>query len=260
MRAANSNRINIIGAIIIRLSGTGNQEGTTKQMVYVTDSANKFFLSREACLALGIISNKFPTIGEHLSANATNDKSCDCPQRQKPPPRPTKIPFPATTKNREKLQQWLLDYYSSSTFNTCEHMQLPMMNGRPLRLLVDKDREPKAHHTPIPVPIHWREEVKAGLDRDVSLGVIEPVPIGTPVTYCHRMVICAKKNGKPRRTVDMQALNVNATRETHHTPSPFHLARSVPNNTKKTRAGSRPISPLHVNRSDSLEIGVTDLQ
>ncbi len=26
------------------------------------------------------------------------------------------------------------------------------------------------------------------------------------------------------------------------------------------RAGSRPISPLHVNRSDSLEIGVTDLQ
>ncbi len=26
------------------------------------------------------------------------------------------------------------------------------------------------------------------------------------------------------------------------------------------RAGSRPISPLHVNRSDSLEIGVTYLQ
>ena len=41
---------------------------------------------------------------------------------------------------------------------------------------------------------HWREEVKAGLDRDVRLGVLEKVPLGTPVTWCHRMVICAKKN------------------------------------------------------------------
>ena len=63
--------------------------------------------------------------------------------------------------------------------------------------------------------------------------VIEPVPVGTPVTYCHRMVICAKKNGTPRCTIDMQALNTNATRETHHTPSPFHFARSVLHNTSQ---------------------------
>ena len=48
------------------------------------------------------------------------------------------------------------------------------------------------------------------------------------------MVICAKKNGKPRRTVDFQPLNKFAARETHHTPSPFHQARSVPCNKKKT--------------------------
>ena len=48
------------------------------------------------------------------------------------------------------------------------------------------------------------------------------------------MVICAKKNGKPRRTVDLQPLNRHATRETHHTPSPFHQARSVPHGQKKT--------------------------
>ena len=76
--------------------------------------------------------------------------------------------------------------------------------------------------------------MKAGLDRDVRLGVIEPVPIGEPVTWCHRMVICAKKNGKPRRTIDFQALNIHATRETHHTQSPFHQARSVPHGKKKT--------------------------
>ena len=48
------------------------------------------------------------------------------------------------------------------------------------------------------------------------------------------MVVCAKKNGKPRRTVDFQALNVHAARETHHTQSPFHQARSIPSGKKKT--------------------------
>ena len=84
---------------------------------------------------------------------------------------------------------------------------------------------------PIPVPIHWRDPVKAGLDQDVRLGVIEPVPVGEPVTWCHQMVICPKKNGEPRRTVDLQPLNVHATRETHHIPSSFHQARSVPRGT-----------------------------
>jgi len=48
------------------------------------------------------------------------------------------------------------------------------------------------------------------------------------------MVICVKKNGKPRRTVDFQALNLRATRETHHTQNPFHQARSLPSGNKKT--------------------------
>ena len=54
------------------------------------------------------------------------------------------------------------------------------------------------------------------------LGVLEPL------TWYHRMVVCAKKNGQPRRTVDFQALNLHATHETHHTQSPFHQARSIP--------------------------------
>ena len=48
------------------------------------------------------------------------------------------------------------------------------------------------------------------------------------------MVVCAKKSGKPRRTVDFQPLNRHAVRETHHTQSPFHQARAVPPNTRKT--------------------------
>ena len=100
--------------------------------------------------------------------------------------------------------------------------------------MIDHNAEPVVFHTPVPVPLHWQEDAKAGLDQDVRLGVLEPVPIGEPVTWCHRMIVCVKKNGKPRRTVDFKSLNVHATRETHHTLSPFHQARLVPAFKKKT--------------------------
>ena len=211
------------------------------------------YLSREACEDLGLVSPSFPTVGEakggnihHSDAAATASHSdvalevdddaekCTCPPRSMPPTLPTVPPFPATEDNVAKLHKWLLDYYASSTFNTCPHTRLPFMAGPPLALRVDPEAKPVAIHTPIPVPLHWQEEVKADLDRDVCLGVIEPVPVGEPVTWCHRMVICKKKNGKPRRTVDLQALNAHCSRETHHTQSPFHQARSVPSNKKKT--------------------------
>ena len=48
------------------------------------------------------------------------------------------------------------------------------------------------------------------------------------------MVVTRKKNGDPRRTVDLQALNHYATRETHHTMSPFHQVTNIPHGKKKT--------------------------
>lgn len=240
MHAANNQGINIIGAVILRLLGkdSDNKLVETRQIVYVTDNSDRFFLSREACVALRMISENFPTVGEingcipDVCSGINID--CDCPPRQKPPALLSKIPFPPTEENIPKLTEYLLNHYGSSTFNTCEHQPLPMMEGPPLQLMVDPNASPVARHTPVPVPLHWQDKVKEGLDQDVRLGVIEPVPIGEPVTWCHRMVICPKKNGKPRRTVDFQALNAHAVRETHHTVSPFYQARSVPNNKRKT--------------------------
>ena len=108
------------------------------------------------------------------------------------------------------------------------------MTGPPMKLMVDPKATPVAHHKAIPVPLHFSDRVKEDLDRDVCLDVLEPVPENTATKWCHRMVVCAKKDGTPRRTVDFQALNKHASRETHHTPSPFHLARSIPQNMKKT--------------------------
>ena len=70
--------------------------------------------------------------------------------------------------------------------------------------------------------------------RDEALGVIERVPYGEPVTWCHRMVITRKHDGSLRRTVDLSPLNKFCKRETFATETPFHLARHIPKDTWKT--------------------------
>ena len=145
----------------------------TRQLVYITDSSDKLFLSREACSALGIITDSFPRIGETttdidvstnlVGSNVIQNTICECPKRELPPPMPTTLPFPATEEHRADLQQYILDRYKSSTFNTCEHQPLPLMSGPPMQQMVDTTATPVAHHTPVPVPLHWQDEVKAGL-------------------------------------------------------------------------------------------------
>ena len=80
---------------------------------------------------------------------------------------------------------------------------------------------PLVVHKPAAVPLHWRSAVKAGIDADVARGVLEKVPPGVADTWCTRMVLRPKKDGRPRRTVDLQALTKAGIRETHDTRSAF---------------------------------------
>ena len=84
------------------------------------------------------------------------------------------------------------------------------------------------------MPLHWQDKVKSDLLRDESLGVIEKVPYGEPVKWCHRMVVTRKHDGSPRRTVDLSPLNKHCRRETFASESPFHIARRIPCDTWKT--------------------------
>jgi len=237
---ANNTSLKILGGLFlsIRIQSQGSMN-ESKVLCYIQDdNPENFYLSRTVCEELNLINTSFPTplttSNNCVKIERNEVIACTCPLRSKPPPMPEELPYPPTEENREKLEQWLLKYYASSTFNTCEHQSLPMMDGPPLHIIVNKDATPHAVHTPIPVPAHWQKEVKQGLDRDVQLGVIEPVPWGTPTTWCARMITVAKKDGTPRRTVDLQHLNSASVRQTHHTQSPFHQASSVPHNTKKT--------------------------
>ena len=184
MNAANKKPINILGAAILNLT-VRSEEGksfSTKQLTYITNDTETFFLSKEACQDLQIIPRNFPSVlnlrnfgghpspsaapskNEHLTAAAQKyippdpaPATCSCPPREQPPPPPTKLPYPPTKENVPKLKQFLLDHYKASTFNVCEHQQLPLMNGPPLKLTIKDDARPVAYHTPLPVPLHWQE-------------------------------------------------------------------------------------------------------
>merc|ERR1712082_193379 len=219
---------------------------TTRQLCYIAEGIDCLFLSKQACRELGIINDEFPTIGAHLkdskasnlasmggssvtgSSSATQGtnpaaeeaRPCECPTRTLPPTVPTALPFPATMANREKLENWIKEHYASSGFNQCTHQPLPLITSTPpLQLHVDPKARPVAIHKSVPVPLHWMKDIKEQLDKDVRLGVLEPVPVGQPVQWCSRMVFCPKKDGTPRRTVDLSCLNKVAVRQTHATES-----------------------------------------
>ena len=147
---------------------------------------------------------------------------------------PRTPPFSPTSENVPKLKEWLLERFATTVFNSSG--KFPAMSGPPAHIHLKEGSTPKTRHNPIPVPYHYKEQVKEALWEDVKRGIISPVPIGTPTDWCSTMVITAKKkkNGKPRRTVDYQHLNSQCKRETHHTSSPFQLSLQVPPNTKKT--------------------------
>jgi hypothetical protein len=248
----NKTRLKVLGAIFLDIASMNHRISVrmcTKQLVYVAEAVGGLFLSRDALTALQVIPRTFPEVGaaaqsqnsiasvsDIVATEHTPDTNapCGCLTRTVTPPPPAELPLPATPENREALERFLKQYYASSVLNTCEHQPLPHIQGPVLSFATNPDAKPYAVHTPIPVPAHWAKKVKADLDRDCRLGVLEPVPPNTPVTWCHRMVIAPKHNGDPRRTVDMTQLNKVSTRQTHHTVPPFKQALAVPRNTIKT--------------------------
>ena len=250
LSAANRSPISIEGAFFAKIEATPQQGDVSecRSMVYVSSSVQGMYLSYDTLLNLGVLRSIFPSVGQagvnspsvnvireiHDGCDTPGNETCSCPQRTVTPPRPKDLPFTCTPENNDKMKKWLLERYSSSTFNTCPHRMLPCMEGPPVEIHLEPSALPKACHTPADITLHWQQKVYDDLVRDEALGVVERVPYGEPVTWCHRMVVTRKHDGSPRRTVDLSPLNKFCKRETFASESPFHLARRIPQNTWKT--------------------------
>ena len=249
--AVQGSRLNILGGIFLHVQDPHKPttKARTTQLFYVASNVTNTYLSLACLKALGIVEPNFPRLGRasHLGALLststckntgvvlTDDETCDCPKRSLPSEDTPRLPCAPTEANLPILKQYIVDRYKASAFNTCERQALPLISGSPpLELHVDPKAKPVACHTPSPVPIHWQGPVKAGLDRDCCLGVLEKVPPNTPADWLSRMVCTSKPDGSVRRCVDYGPVNTHCPRQTHHTPSPWHLAASVPEKTRRT--------------------------
>ena len=263
LQAANRSPIRIDGAFRATLDGRSDngKKVQCRRMIYVSRDVKSLYLSYSSMLELGIINPDFPAVGmyttspsppeEHNEIRTVNQAGdmligdicgastdtgaiCDCPRRTTVPDRPSSLPFSCCPENNNKMKEWLLHRFGSSTFNTFPHQSLPEMSGPLVEIHLQEGTKPIACHKAASIPLHWQDQVHADLLRDEALDVIERVPVGEPVGWCHRMVVTRKQDGSPRRTVDLSPLNKHCKRETHNSESPFHLARRIPCNTWKT--------------------------
>ena len=196
-------------------------------------------ISLGALKNLGCVSRNFPYsemetvsyLTDHDDRdNEEEDKEEAIKPRSPTPDKPTEPPFPPVEENAPNLRAWLVDQFSSRSFNMSS-APLAKMTGMPMKIHIDPEAIPIAAHKPIPISHQWQEIVKSELDRDCELGIIEKVPVGVPTKWQSRMVGVAKKSGKPRRTVHLSPLNKHCSWETHSTETPFNQMSRVEHNT-----------------------------
>ena len=256
---ANDTGADVIGVFFgLVMAKYRDKQVKSKVLFYVLEKG-KCLLSRSTCKVLGIIERDFPQVGRYakgvgvcaaLCTQLGGDVQaqgyqpvgecdpdsvlpCQCPRREFVDP-PENCPIEMKVENRAELEAWILKYYDRGAFNGCRRQTMPCTDGPPMKIHTAPDAIPVVVHKPCPVPLHWREQVKRDIEADVKRGVLEKIPPGVPVTWCTRLVITPKKDGRPRRTVDLSGLTKVGIRETHHTRSPFKVVCTVPHNMLKS--------------------------
>ena len=253
LNAANRSPIWINGAFHATIKGRFHLDEliVCHSRIYVSHDMTKMYPSYYTMVALGILNHEYPMVGQFsLSANPMPSKKpsstssdrtdnstgriwgatkidgqvCQYPKQNPLPYCPTALSFICTSGNNDRMHNWLLDYYGSSTFNPYPDQVLHVMAGLAVEIYLKDNVTPVARHKTIPVPIHWQGQAHTDLLRDELLGVLLKQWNGSVAWWLL---------GSPRRIVNLSALNKHCQRETHNAESPFHLARRIPHNTWK---------------------------
>ena len=86
------------------------KKNTANVMVYSSPCTNKFYLSRNANIKLGIINSNLSSIGAPIEYCAVNEdlKTCDYLSRTSPPEKPDELPFTYIPKT---IKSWESDFW-----------------------------------------------------------------------------------------------------------------------------------------------------
>merc|ERR1711867_56287 len=133
---ANGTAAHVVGIFFGKVTAmNGADKVQTKVMFYVVRSGGNI-LSRTTCETLGVIDKDFPRVAKHFDAETQvaavssgpvvyqevgecdpdSELPCRCPRRQYIDP-PDKIPYAPVPENRQKLEDWIKDYYVSGAFS-----------------------------------------------------------------------------------------------------------------------------------------------
>ena len=141
----------------------------TQQKLFICDHVDRIYFSREGCLDVGILPSTFPypmdqeVKVETISADITTFEEKN--STNKVPNENKALPFPPIEENIDKLKDHIInsftDVFEKST-------PFKSMICKPVHIHLKEKATPTAVHVPIPIPIHWKETVKASLDKDVE--------------------------------------------------------------------------------------------
>ena len=184
-----------------------------KTDIYFLESAKSCYLSLKMCKQLGLVHKEFPlplpTIASvepalipsaNTHSGVPKVKSHSGASEVTPNNllrKPIDMPFAPLEENIERLQEWMLQHFSSTTFNT-KKTPFSVMEGAPHHIHLEPNAKPYACHTPANVPKHWEAEVREQISEDVKNGILKPVPQGEPTEWCARMVVAGKKRWTPK--------------------------------------------------------------
>ena len=178
IRAANEAQLEVLGLIPVTVQVVGHPDKKSIQHLYITKQLKTLFLFRTCLLQLGCLPKSWPypsPKAETYSPLLTENLApCGWPARSETLTVPTKAPFPITDT---------VDHYRSSTFNTCPHEILPGMTGQELTQAIKPGATLTCDTIPHRVPIHWKQQIEEGLQRDINMGIIYEVPENTPAKW-----------------------------------------------------------------------------
>ena len=137
--------------------------------------------------------------------------------------------------SNEGLRRFNIKMNMKSGFNNCRIQPLKMMyTDKPLELFADPSVKPVSIHMAAIIPFHFEARVKAYLDRDVCLGILEKIVVNSSVKWLSHMIVTMKKDRLPRIIINYKLLNDVIPRQTNITQSPFICASACPPKKKKT--------------------------
>ena len=174
-------------------------------MTDVIEGAN---LSREACTTLGIIPSDFSHIESATqqpmsvssAAASPPDEECDWLLLPHTPQTATIINGSVIPSHRRQPGQYPEWHTTQIPIQHFQHLRKPYTPsngvsalGTSRRPQGQADRSPQTYSigsSSASILATWSEDE---IDRDVKLKILDVVPVGEPVTWCHRLVTARKK-------------------------------------------------------------------